>query len=185
MHKKYVFGYGSLVSKKSIEHTIGRDPGELISAELKGWVRNWSVVLDNSTTIRRFELLPDHQTPHYVAARTVRRPRDHEIAPNPNGVLFEVSDEDIARMDEREDHYVRQDVTSDILGEVEVGSCIYTYVGKDEFCVKENDNRYIILPGSYLKLVESNFDEENLKKFRETTLPAEYPIPETVHSSGI
>lgn len=183
--RKYIFGYGSLVSRKSIKHTIGRDPGKLCIVELNGWVRDWGVVLDNLATIRRFELQPSRETPHYVAALNIRKPKENESPTNPNGVLFEVTDEDIAKMDNREDHYIRVDITTDIAEVAGFDERIYAYVGKEEFYAKENDKRNIILPGSYLKLVESNFDKEGLKKFRETTISAPYPVLDTVHSSGV
>lgn len=185
LKKKYIFGYGSLVSRKSIKHTIGRDPGELRAVELKGWVRDWGIVLDNLATIRRFELQPSGKIPHYVVALNIRKPRGDESPTNPNGILFEVTDKDIAKMDEREDHYVRVDITADIAAAANIGGRIYAYVGKEEFYDKENDKREIIVPASYLKLIEGNFDAEGLKQFRKTTIPAQYPALDTIHSSGV
>lgn len=183
--KKYIFGYGSLISKKSIVHTIKKDPGILYPVVLKGWIRDWSIVLDNSTTIRRFELLPDHTIPPCVAALNIRRPKKGEVATNPNGVLFEVNDEDIKRMDEREEHYIREDVTQDIVGLYEVGARVYAYVGKKGFCVSENDKRKVILPKSYLKLIEDNFNKEELEHFKRTTKATQHPIMNTIHSSEL
>jgi len=183
--KKYIFGYGSLISKKSIIHTIGKDPGELFQVELQGWIRDWSVVLDNTTTIRRFELLPGHTVPRYVAALNIRKSKNDELASNPNGVVFEVTDADLKKMDEREDHYARKDVTNDIVGISKDGIKIYAYVGKEEFCAQEYDEREVIVPQSYLSLVETNFTKKELAKFRATTLSTHYPILPTVHSSGM
>lgn len=183
---KYIFGYGSLVSRRSIAQTFGRDPGELYpAATLNGWLREWSVMLDNTTTIRRFELLPNHQVPRFVGALNIRKPRSNEKATQPNGVLFEVTDEDIFKMDKRENHYTRREVTKDIIGSP--GGIVFTYGGMREFCIPEKRKQEVILPKSYLDLVENGFSsisDAYLQTFRETTVPATIPIKESVHFSG-
>lgn len=184
MKNKYIFGYGSLVSRKSIIQTLGRDPGELYPATLNGWLREWGVMLDNTTTTCHFELLPNYQVPHFIGALNVRKPHPNEKATRPNGVLFEVTDEDIIKMDERENHYTRQEVTKDIVGSP--AGRVFTYIGRGEFCMPEKRKQKVILPKSYLDLVENGFlsiSDAYLQKFRETTVPTAIPIKESVHSS--
>ncbi len=185
-NKKYIFGYGSLVSKNSIQQTIGRQPNTLHPAKLKGWVRDWRVILDNSTTTRRFELIPNHEIPKYVAALNIRKSGKNEQATNPNGVLFAVNDSELWQMDEREKHYHRVDITDDVLGLVP--GKVFAYVGKDEFIAPPNDTRKIILPKSYLRLVQDNFEllgKDELTYFKQSTHWPDYSILPTIHSSEI
>ena len=182
-NKSYIFGYGSLVSRDSIAHTLKRDPGKLYPATLKGWLRDWSIVLDNATTIRRFELLPDRTVPKYVVALNIRKPNADEKATNPSGVLFEVSDEDIKNMDERENHYIRTDVTEDV--SMDVKGRIYAYVGLTKFETLDQCKE-AILPLSYLHLVEQGFNSMgDADNFRQTTIFPDVVSKDTLHTSTL
>jgi len=184
--KNYIFGYGSLVSRESIQETLKHEPGPLHPATLKGWLRDWGIVLDNSSTIRRFELLPDRSVPRYVVALNVRKPRAGETATNPNGVLFEVSDQDIKNMDERENHYERINVTNDI--DTDAVGNIYVYVGLEKYETLEECKDEVILPLSYLRLVERGFNsigDTNAELFRRTTAFPDIESKETLHTSSL
>jgi len=184
--KKYIFGYGSLVSRPSITQTLQRDPGELHSATLSGWIRDWTVVLDNTSTIRRFELLPDRTVPKHVVALNVRRPRAGEEPTNPNGVIFEVSRDDIRRMDERENHYERIEITDELSLNLEGN--IYTYVGLNKYETLAEHKNDAILPLSYLQLVEQGFgtiSETEVETFNQTTLFPKIARKSTLHTSSL
>ncbi len=183
--KKYVFGYGSLVSAKDIERTLGHPPEELLPATLSGWIRDWSIVLDNTITTRRYEL-SNHQIPQYVAVLNIRKPLANENPTNPNGVLFAVSDEDIAKMDERESHYLRQNITDQIAEKID--GQIFAYVGMEEFLINQNLLQQAIVPQSYRLVVENgfaSFSDQDLKQFRATTIPALVPELPTSHATSL
>ena len=186
MAQNYIFGYGSLVSAQDVERTLGHPPQSLIPTTLNGWVRDWSIILDNTTTTRRYETLPERTVPHFVAILNIHQPRSGENATNPNGVLFPVSDEEMSKMDSREKHYHRIDVTADIIDKPD--GKVYTYVGMDEFLETPALRQQAVLPKSYLDLVEQGFQtfgQDSLNRFRASTIKSEAPIQPTIHTSNV
>lgn len=156
MHdKKYIFGYGSLVSIADVARTLGH-PVELIYPfTLNGWIRDWSVVVDNATSHRRLKLVASGEAPEYIAALNVRRPAAGERATNPNGVLFEVTDADLEMLDKRECNYARQDVTNDVVG-WSTGT-VFAYTGLERCLSAQNVDLVVIIPSSYFDLVIQGF----------------------------
>lgn len=170
MGKLYIFGYGSLASKASTAATLGREPLYFETALLEGWVRDWNLSLLNRSKESYFMRTDSGDIPQFAAALNVRLPHLDENATNPNGVLFDITEAELARMDAREEHYKRIDVTQYIHGAPE--GIIYTYTGLSHFCDLP-DPEEIFLPKSYLELVESGFQSFGtayLEEFRKTTI---------------
>lgn len=182
----YIFGYGSLVSAKDIERTLGHPPETLEQSTLRGWVRDWSIILDNSTTTRRYETLPEREVPNFVAILNIHIPREGELATNPNGVLFPVSEDEMQKMDDRETHYSRIEVTQNLTYKPD--GKVYAYVGLSENLETPALRSKAILPQSYRELVEAgflSFGSESLEQFRDSTVVSDVPEIPTVHTSNI
>ncbi|MFO0781798.1 MAG: gamma-glutamylcyclotransferase family protein [Candidatus Saccharimonadales bacterium] len=184
--KNYIFGYGSLVSATDVERTLGHPPESLTETVVPGWVRDWSIILDNTSTIRRYETVPDRTVPKFVVILNLHLPRDGEVATNPNGVLFPVTDDEMRKMDERENHYQRVDIT-DYVDNKPQGH-VYAYVGMEKYIATPALRKQSILPGSYRELVEKgflSFGDASLQKFRISTIAPDVPEKPTVHTSNV
>jgi hypothetical protein len=176
--KQYIFGYGSLVSVEDVARTLGRAPSLIHPVTLKGWVREWGVVIDNTKAEHRCVRLADGRiAPGYIAVLNVRLPAAGERPTDPNGVLFEVTEADLRKIDERETHYERLDVTDSVVNKPT--GTIYAYTGHDRFLLAAKAWSDIVIPGAYHDLVERGFASLGPKMSREylsSTLPSSLPI---------
>ena len=105
----WVFGYGSLVSPTSFGATLGRElrPGvDFLEAEVDGFGRRWNygVMHTEGTSV---EEDGSSRTWTIVALGVVASAGEHV-----NGVVGWVDDGELARLDRRERHYDRVDVTA-------------------------------------------------------------------------
>ena len=176
--KQYIFGYGSLVSADDVARTLGRIPSLIHPVKLKGWVREWGVVIDNTKAAHRCVRLADGRiAPGYIAVLNVRRPAAGERPTDPNGVLFEVTEADLRKIDERETHYKRLVVTDSVVNKPT--GTIYTYTGHDRFLLTGMDRPDIVIPGAYHDLVEQGFASLGQKmrvEYLSSTLPSGLPV---------
>lgn len=177
MRKRYIFGYGSLVSPEDVARTLGRRPNMVYPVTLNGWIREWSVVIDNTIARHRCIRKADGSLlPGYIAVLNVRRPGPGEHPTNPNGVLFEVTEADLRRIDTRETHYRRVDVTRDVVNRPT--GIIYTYSGLDRFLLGSKHAQTAI-PGHYHALVRQGFTAlgpNMYETYLSTTLPTRLRI---------
>jgi len=105
-----LFGYGSLVDSVSRARTLGADVPDA-AATLSGFVRSWSVAMDNARDVPGYK--------YYLDAATGRRPPVAvtfvDLVPERgtivNGRVFPVDEEMLARLDARERGYRRREVT--------------------------------------------------------------------------
>lgn len=171
--KTYIFGYGSLVCPDDIAVTLGHTVDVIQPVTLQGWIRDWSVVVDNRLSRPRYyQLIEDNSIPDYVVALNVRRPGEGEVATNPNGVLFEVSEVDLLLLDARECNYDRVDVTEDVLGAP--NGVVYTYTGLAQHLLHVHDEQEVIVPQSYARLVADGFaklGEDMYAQYAHSTQP--------------
>lgn len=94
--RTWIFGYGSLINRASLRHTLADEAvGEVVPGRIGGWRRSWSnrVVARGRTGL---------------GARSEARARI-------NGVAIELLDPDFAALDAREAGYVRQRVEEQTL----------------------------------------------------------------------
>lgn len=127
----FVFGYGSLVSAKSVASTLGRHL-DLEEAELRGWQRAWNVGSDKESHPERTFRLADGSEYEGLTVVLGIEPGDRCA-----GSVFAVTEEDLALLDVRERNYDRIDVTDQVTWASRPESCtIYAYTPKNTAIAK-------------------------------------------------
>jgi cation transport regulator ChaC len=167
-----VFGYGSLVLPESLEMTLGRPVGISRPARLHGWRRRFSQARDNLTCEKTFEC-DGGRRPVWILGLNVEAGED-EAGPV-NGVVIELADAELDRLDLREIRYDRVDVTGLVEGE-ELPERIITYTAKPGHYAPEPPEDAVILR-TYANAIESAFEAlgpGELEQYRLTTGP--YPV---------
>jgi hypothetical protein len=177
-----VFGYASLVSPASAAETLARPVEIAALARLHGHARGWTVGRDNTATEKTFAR-PDGSIPLHCLGLNVDPAAGAEP---PNGVLVEVSEAELDRLDLRELRFHRTEVTGAI--EIEPAGdgaaarfdTIFTYRARPEnrFPAPPED---AIVVATYPRLVEAAFAElgrEQLDLFRATTTPPPVEVTE-------
>ncbi|MGZ5340928.1 MAG: gamma-glutamylcyclotransferase family protein [Solirubrobacterales bacterium] len=150
-----VFGYGSLASGSSVGKTIGR-PVEPARAELSGWRRRWSLLRDNLGSEKTFALA-DGALPPFILGLNIE-PGEDPAGPV-NGAMFELTDQELQRLDVREMRYDRIDVSDAILlpDGADRPPTIVTYRAKPDHYAAEPPPGAIIL-AKYAGVVEHAFE---------------------------
>ncbi len=164
-----VFGYASLVDPRSAGATIGR-PVRGAAARLPGWRRRWSLVRDNLRSEKTFAIEPGGEVPPFVLGLNLEPAPGASAAVN--GVLIEVSEAELERLDLREIRYDRLDVTEAILADHGFDS-IVTYVAKQSHFRAEPPGGAVIL-SHYASTVRAGFagrGEAELEAYLESTDP--------------
>jgi cation transport regulator ChaC len=148
-----LFAYGSLVGPASAERTLGRPVEPAALASLPGWRRRWSQARDNLTCEKTFARRSDGSLFRHVLGLNLE-PADEE-AEAPNGVVLELTADELRRLDVREMRYDRVDVTDRI--EVPSGIArVFTYAAKEAHFAPRPPEDTVIL-ASYAGAVESAF----------------------------
>jgi cation transport regulator ChaC len=147
-----LFGYGSLVLHESASMTLGRPAGELRPARLRDWRRRFSQRRDNLTCEKTFECAGGWR-PEWVLGLNVEQGEDD--ARPVNGVVIELTEAELDRLDIREIRYDRIDVTRSVEGE-ELPERIVTYTAKEFHFAPEPPEDSIIL-ATYAAAVEQGF----------------------------
>ncbi|MEM6504683.1 MAG: gamma-glutamylcyclotransferase family protein [Planctomycetota bacterium] len=169
-----IFGYGSLINPASANKTLGRGmvPDPFPTAVLLGYSRCWDYV----SRLRR-EGAAGGGPARAIALNvtTDDTPPDHAC----NGVLIHVTDDEIERLDLREEGYDRVDVTAqvtlDVTSSEMVGHVVWTYVARPE--------RRVLPAGAFIAERYRQIVEEGLSlygcafadAFHRTTRPS--PLP--------
>jgi hypothetical protein len=173
MSRLAVFGYASLVSPVSAGETLGRPVQIAALARLHGHARGWTVGRDNTATEKTFAR-PDGTVPHHCLGLNVDPVEDGAA---PNGVLIEVSDAELDRLDIRELRFHRTEVTDAIevlpgpAGAPERFDGVFTYRARPENSFPTPPDDAIVV-AAYPRLVEAAFAElgpDQLDLYRETT----------------
>jgi cation transport regulator ChaC len=167
-----LFGYGSLVLSESATMTLGRPPGLIRPVRLRGWKRRFSQRRDNLTCEKTFECT-DGRRPEWVLGLNVEEGDDP--AGPVNGVVIEITEPELDRLDIREIRYDRVDVTGLIDGDG-LPDRIVTYKAKDFHFAPEPPDDAVIL-ATYAAAVERGFEllgPAELDHYLRTTGP--YPV---------
>jgi hypothetical protein len=170
-----VFGYASLVSRASAAETLGRPVGPCPMVRLRGWRRRWSLCRDNERAEKTFARADDGTLPAYMLGLNIEPAGEDE--PAPNGVLIELTESELARLDLREVRYDRVDVTAAIdPPAVELGfDRVIAYRAKRErFAPEPPEGAVILRP--YTETVETAFAEHG-EEARELYLATTGPPP--------
>lgn len=146
-----IFGYGSLLSRASLERTLGQkyEPA-LQTASLSGWRRTWDVRQPNRAYY--VESAEGRVYPENILYLNVSAQPGSVL----NGVVIVVSDEQLAAFDQREWMYDRIAVTRDLVGVQIVGGDVFLYAAKPEFVVRDVKSPQIAaVRATYLEIVET------------------------------
>jgi gamma-glutamylcyclotransferase (GGCT)/AIG2-like uncharacterized protein YtfP len=149
-----VFGYGSLLSIRSLERTLGRAyDGPFLQVELPGWRRSWDAAMPNK---KFYAELNGRQTyPETILYLNVVEDPDSIL----NGILFIVSASELESFDERESIYDRLDVTDQLSIPVSGGRA-YVYVCRPEHTLREASSpAYGAVRATYIDIVETGLRE--------------------------
>jgi hypothetical protein len=161
-----LFAYGSLVSSESATATLGRTPARSAPARLHGWRRRWSQVRDNVAVEKTFARRSDGTVPRQVLGLNLEPWDDDAFAPN--GVLYEVREDELRRLDVREMRYDRIEV------EALAGfDRVFTYTAKPANRTAEPPRGAVVIE-AYVQGVERAFaalGAEQLRLFWKTTGP--------------
>jgi cation transport regulator ChaC len=167
-----LFGYGSLVLPESASMTLGRDAGTLLPAQLRGWKRRFSQGRDNLTCEKTFEC-DGGWRPEWILGLNVEEGEDG--AGPVNGVVIELTEAELDRLDIREIRYDRVEVTDLVDGEG-LADRIVTYKAKD-FHFKPEPPEDAVILATYAAAVEQGFEGLGpgaLDRYLATTGP--YPV---------
>lgn len=185
-----LFAYASLVNAESAARTLGRPPrSEPQPAQLRGWRRRWSQARDNRTCEKTFARTDNGEIPRHVLGLNIERADAAKVdfvahgatnAPiGANGMLIELTDEELERLDVRELRYDRTEVSGDVVLSADVAprapafDRIVTYIAKPAHFAPEPPTDAVIL-APYVVAVEAAFaglGEDQLDLYRETTDP--------------
>jgi hypothetical protein len=153
MSRLGLFGYGSLVLPESASMTLGRHVGELRPARLDDWKRRFSQRRDNLTCEKTFEC-DGGRRPEWILGLNVEQGED-EAGPV-NGVVIELTEVELDRLDIREIRYERVDVSGSVAGD-DLPDRIVTYRAKDFHFAPEPPEDAVILR-AYAEAVERGFE---------------------------
>jgi len=173
-----VFGYGSLVSRASITETLGHDAPAPIPARLSGWRRRWSVYRVNMAHEKVFERVDGEPFEHVVGLNVERAP-DAPESEWPNGVLIELTEAGLTRLDTRELRYDRVEVDPShaITDESHGFDRVYVFTAKDGHFAEETPPGSIII-ASYVQACEAAFNELGPRAWEEfLATTGEFPAP--------
>jgi cation transport regulator ChaC len=164
-----LFAYGSLASVASAGRTLGRPVEHAAVARLPGWRRRWSQVRDNRITEKTFAHAESGVVPPHCLGLNLE---PDSTGNGPNGVLLEISEEDLDRLVAREIRYEVVDVTDAMrTGDARGFARVVTFTAKPEnFAPTPPPGAVILAP--YLRAVEAAFGSigsAELDLFRETT----------------
>lgn len=172
----WVFGYGSLVSPVSFARTIGRvidDDANRKRAELSGYGRRWNYGSPGPPAEWR------DQGRVVRAAVVIYLGLEKNTTDSCNGVVVNLSEDEIEKVDKRERDYDRVDVTS--LVSVKGGPVadpIVTYVPRpaaiERYLVARTDGRAAV-DRSYWDLVHDGFAQLGVRELDRFTTSTPAP----------
>jgi hypothetical protein len=148
-------------------------------ARLTGWARGWTLGREQATSEKTFARL-DGSVPTFCLGLNIDR---DESAPAPNGVLIELTEPGLERLDLREIRYLREDVTDQITvtsGDAAGIDTIYAYRARPERHHPSPPDDAIIV-ATYPATIEAAFDAlgpEQLAIYRQTTAPPPVEVTE-------
>jgi gamma-glutamylcyclotransferase (GGCT)/AIG2-like uncharacterized protein YtfP len=183
----FLFAYGSLLAgSRSLlaEHAAGPDGGHTGApprpCRLRNHRRVWNVAMDNRTTLAGYKYYRDPEDgrrPEVFVAFLNIVPRQGSAV---NGVVLEVSEDDLAVLDERERNYSRRAVTAEI--DLSLDGPVWTYVGtgdaRERYATAARLGHAVVSRG-YLDEVLEGFRTagvEALAEFEATTDPPSCPV---------
>jgi hypothetical protein len=171
MSRVGLFGYGSLVLRESASMTLGRLIGELRPARLHDWRRRFSQRRDNLTCEKTFECEGGWR-PEWILGLNVEE-GEAEAGPV-NGVVIELTEAELDRLDIREIRYDRVEVTGSVQGE-DLPDRIVTYKAKAFHFAPVPPEDSVIL-ATYAAAVEEGFEALGSGELGHYLATTPYPV---------
>jgi hypothetical protein len=146
-------------------------------ARLRGHARSWTLGRDNLRSEKTFAR-PDGSLPRFCLGLNLELDPG---APPPNGLLIEVTEAELRRLDLREMRYDRTEVTDLVIVEEAIGGAfetVFTYRARGEHHHPSPPGDAILI-GNYVRTVESGFaalGAGQLDLYQRTTRPATVEI---------
>ena len=166
--KNYIFGYGSLIVPESATKTLGRilDSKDVFLIEVNNFFRTWDIVIPV-----RISNGMQEKVINAVFLNIQKNP--NKVI---NGVLLQVTDEELLKLDIREKQYFRINITADVQTKLSNEYMVFTYIGKPEFNLDKYSNPKIL--DGYLKIIEKiqYWGKDFYNKFNLTTKPYNFEI---------
>lgn len=178
----WLFGYGSLVSRASFSHTLGRQLAlgvDFHQAELSGHARRWEYSI-RSVPVDAVDLPVTASSDWTIVVLGVTPVPDASV----NGVIGWVGADELAEFDVRERTYQRVDVTDRITVHDArwAGEQVVTYVPTETPRQRYDDARArgtAVVDERYWKLVDSAFASlgaDRQRRFHASTPAPDVPI---------
>jgi cation transport regulator ChaC len=169
-----IVGYGSLFSRSSLEGTLRRSYDRpMFECLIPGWRRAWNVVMPNS----RFFTLngTTRNYPGGIIYLNVRPDATSVL----NGVLFVVTEAEVAALDDREWVYSRVEVTNTIANVAVSGGKVFMYAGLTEhvFTKFPESPTTAAVRKTYLQIIESGLKNRDIA-FQSRYLDSTDNLPE-------
>jgi cation transport regulator ChaC len=150
--RQYVFGYGSLLERRQPRDHADSEP---TPAELRGYRRTWNVAMDNLRTIPGYKYYVDRATGErggwFVTFLNVVADSHASV----NGVLFVVTGDQLAELDERERNYNRIEISAQLSPPVDGET--WVYAGADaavcRFAVGRRTGRAVVSLDYYERVI--------------------------------
>jgi hypothetical protein len=174
-----LFAYGSLVSPESASRTLGRAVECSAVVRLAGWRRRWSTVRDNRACEKTFARRSDGALLGHVLGLNLE-PADDDAAA-PNGVLIELSEAELERLDVREMRYDRFAVGEHVDRPAHLDE-VFAYRAKPPHFAQRPPADAVVI-SSYAAFVESAFaalGDGQRELYRETTGPPPVEVTDAV-----
>ena len=174
-----LFAYGSLVSPESAERTLGRPVEPAAVVRLDGWRRRWSTVRDNRACEKTFARRSDGSEPGHVLGLNLE-PSD-DPAQAPNGVILELIERELERLDLRVMRYERFVLGDGLELPAHLGE-VFAYRAKPGHHAPAPPEDTIVI-ASYASFVEAAFDAlgpGQRELYVETTAPPPVEVTEAV-----
>ncbi len=182
-----MIAYGSLMSLQSMEQTLGHKyEGPRRQVHLTGYEREWTCVRPfndpeaiaaGRPKIDAFLMSGEERVPVTGAAELNIYPRAQGRI---NGILYLVTDEELARLDNREHGYRRADVTDKVEEFDFRGGKVFVYEGRSSAAsVAPPAMGTYILIKEFLDMVTGACDgigKEFREEFDSSTKPCTYPV---------
>ena len=144
--KLYIFGYGSLMSEQSILKTLPRTSVNTYDALLKGFRRKWNIII------------PVYSDVLDKRINAVFLNIDEEIDAITEGVLFEISKDELSLFKNREMNYRCIEVTPSIQTEgliLHREDTVVTFIAHKEHRLVTNEQDDLFIMQLYLDVLES------------------------------
>jgi dephospho-CoA kinase len=135
-YKDFILGYGSLVDREQLRRFLKREeqgPDKWRVCQLPDYRRTWNIAMDNRQTIPGYRYYIDSgsgmRPAVYVAFLNVRPACGEQTT----GLLFGVSADELAMIDQRERNYQRIDITALLAPTLpDIEGCFWLYCGLPE-----------------------------------------------------